>query len=82
MMVIAKDVHDVMRPVSSVEDVAQDVERVDGQALDQLAEGDDEIVGSTGADDGINDYTDIGLAVRKHGVVMQQFLNDVGEFFR
>ena len=69
-----------MRPRTTVEDISQDMERINGQALDQLTERRDEIVGSTGADNGIDDDTHISLPVRKHGVVVQQFLNDVGEF--
>ena len=81
-MVIAKDVHDVMRPVSSIKDVTQNMERIDGQSLDQLAEGDDEIVCPTGADDGVDNHFDVCLSVRKHGVVVQQFLNDIRELLR
>ena len=82
IMVIAEDIHDMMRSVSSVEDVAQDMERVDGQSLDQVTECCNESVGTAGTDNGIDDHFRICLLVGKHGVFMQQFLDDVRELFR
>ena len=35
-----------------------------------------------GADDGIDNYLCISLLVGQHGILVQQFLDDVGEFFR
>ena len=54
VMIVAKDVHDMMRSVSAVEDVAQDVEHVDGEPLYQVTERDDEVVGTAGADDAVS----------------------------
>ena len=70
IMVIAEDIHDMMRSVSSVKDVAQDMERVNGQSLDQVTKCCDESIGAAGTDNGINDDFRICLLVRKHGVFM------------
>ena len=81
-MVIAEDVHDVVRTMSAVEDVAQDVERIDGESLDQVTECNDEGIGTAGADDGIDNHFRICLLVRQHGILVQQFLDNVRELFR
>ena len=82
IVVIAEDIHDMMRPVSSVEDIAQNMERVDGKSLNQVTKCCNESIGTAGTDNGIDDDLRICLLVRQHGVFMQQFLDDVRELFR
>jgi hypothetical protein len=71
IVVIAQNVHDVMRTISTVENVPQDVETVDGQSLNQITKCNDKVVCPTGADDGVDDDTYIGLLVRQGGTFMQ-----------
>ena len=60
-----------MWTISSVEDISQDMETVDGQSLNQVTECNDKIVCPTGADNGIDDDTYIGLLVGQGGAFMQ-----------
>ena len=67
---------------SSVVDVAQDVELVDGEFVDDAGNGDDKLIGAPDVDDGVNDGTDLSRLVSVIGALVQQFLNDVAEVFR
>ena len=58
-VILSQRVHDLMGTRSSVVDIAQDMQLVDGQALDNVADGDDEVIGATCGDDGINDDIDV-----------------------
>ena len=64
---------------TSVEDVSEDVQLVDGQSLDDVTDGDDEIVGTPCCDDGIDNDVDVGGFVRVVSTFMQQFLDNIGE---
>ena len=81
-MIVAKDVHDVVRSVSAVENVAQDVEHVDGEPLYQVTERDDEVVGTSGADDAVHNDFHVCLLVGQDGAFVQEFLDDVRELLR
>mgnify|MGYP006945359032 CR=1 FL=1 len=58
-----------MWTISSVEDISQDMETVDGQSLNQVTECNDKIVCPTGADSGIDDLIE-PLWTRKKLVVI------------
>ena len=62
-VILAQCVHDDMGSWTTIVDVAQDMQLVDGQTLDDVTDGHDEIIGTTCGDDGINDHTDIGSLV-------------------
>ena len=62
-----------------VVDVAEDMELVDGQALDDVGDGYDEIVGATRGDDGVDNDIDVGGLVVVVGTLMKELLDDVGE---
>ena len=64
VMVVAKRVHDDVGARPAVVDVADDVQQVDRQALDQVAHGDDEVIGPAGRDDRVDDLVHIGGLVR------------------
>lgn len=68
-------------PGPPVEDIAQDVKRVDGQPLDKVAQCHDEVIGTVCVDDGTDDDVDVCLLVGVHAAFVQQFLYDVGKFF-
>ena len=57
--------------------VADDVQQVDRQALDQVADGDDEVIGPAGRDDRVDDLVHIGGLVRLVARLVEQFLDDV-----
>ena len=54
-VVFFHEVHDDVCAGSSVVDVAKDVQLVDHQPLDDVGQGDDEVVGPSGRDDGLDD---------------------------
>ncbi len=81
-MVLTHGVKDDMCTGTAVEDVAEDVQLVNGQSLDDVADGDDEIVCTTSGDDGVNNDVDIGGLVGVVRAFVEQFLDDVGEIFR
>ena len=74
VMVVAERVHDEVGAGSPVVYVAEDVELVDGQALDQVAQGDDEVVRAAGRDDRVDDDVEIGLLVVVLDGLVKQFL--------
>ena len=82
IMVLAEQVHNLVRPWTAVVDVADDVQRVDRQPLDNVGHGDDEVVGRAGGDDGIEDSVDILVLVVVCQGLMYEFLDDVGKFRR
>ena len=52
-----------MCPRPSVVDISQDVELVYGQPLDEITNGNDEVVGTLGVDNGLNDDLIISLLI-------------------
>lgn len=78
-VVVAQRVHDDVRTGASVVDVAQDVQLVDGQPLYHLGYGHDEVVGPARGDDGVHDDVHVGRLVSVLRVLMEQFLDDIGE---
>ncbi len=82
VMVVAKRVHDDVGARPAVVDVADDVQQVDRQALDQVAHGDDEVIGPAGRNDRVDDLVHIGGLVRLVARFVEQFLDDVGELLR
>ena len=81
-MIVAQRVYDDMGTRSTVVDVAEDVELVDGQALDNVGYRNDKIIGTACGDDSIDDSIDIGCLIAILGALVQQLLNDVAEFRR
>ena len=78
-MIAAHLVEDDMCSWTTVVDVAQDMELVDGESLDDVSDGYNEVVGTPSADDGIHDDVDVGRLVMVFGMLMQEFLDDVGK---
>ena len=66
-----------MCPRSSVVDVTKDMELVDGQALDDITDGTDKVVGTTGRDNRIDNHTDVSSLVVIRETLVKQFLNDI-----
>ena len=69
--------HDDISPWAAVEDVAHDMQPVDRQALDGLAQGRDEVIGLPRLDDGVEDGADVGRLLGVHTVLVRQLLCDV-----
>ena len=78
-MVLAQRVHDDVRTGAAVVDVAQDVQLVDGQALDDVRDGHDEIVGTSSRDDSVHNDGHVGRLILVVRAFVQQFLDDVGK---
>ena len=49
------------------------------ELVNQVADGDDEVVGATCADDSLYNHIDVGLLVAVGSILMKQLLNYVGE---
>ena len=79
VVVSAQGVHDDVRPRSPVVDVPDDVQLVDGEPLDEVADGNDEVVRPSRGDDGADDLVHVGRLVRLGGGLVQELLDDVGE---
>ena len=78
-MVLAQGVENDMCASSTVVDIAKDVQLVDSQSLDDVANGDNEVVGTACGDDGIDDDIDVSGLVDVIGAFVKQFLNDIAE---
>ena len=81
-VVAAHLVENDMRTRTTVVDIAQDMQLVDGEALDDIGDGNDEIIGTAGRDDGIYDDIDVCRLVMIFGMLVEQFLDDIGEIAR
>ena len=67
----------------AVEDVSDDMERVNGQGMNEITDDDDELVGTAGLDDSFDDGVVIGLAVvLLQTRLVQQFADDIGVVLR
>ena len=75
-------VHDDVGPGAAVEDVADDVEAVDGQILDQFTEGDDKFVRHPDFDDGVENLAVVHILVAVPVIHVEQLVDDVGKFHR
>ena len=73
-------IHDNVRPGAPVIDVAYDVQVVNGQVLNQMAQGNDELVRRVIFNDGVYDFIIVQFLVIVVVVHMKQFVNDVGKF--
>ena len=83
MRAAQQPVHDLGRPAAAVEDVADQMDVVDREHLDELGERADEVLGGVGLQDGIDDALVIAHAVVVLvWVRVQQLIDDVGEIVR
>lgn len=79
VVVTGQDVEDGVGTGTSVINVTKDVELVDDEALDDVADGDDKLVGAANLDDRGDDRSHIVDFVLRVGMLMEQLLDDVGE---
>ena len=76
-------VHDLGRAAAAVEDVAHQVDVVHGQALDELGQRADEVLGGIGFQDRVDDALVVAHAVVVLvGVRVQQLVDDIGVVVR
>ncbi len=75
-------VHNDVRPGAAVENIADNVQIVDGQILDQLAQGDDELVRHRVVDDGVDDLAVVNPLVVVVVIHMEQLVDHIGELPR
>ena len=67
---------------AAIVDVAQNVQLVDGQTLDDVTDGADEIIGTTCRYDGVDNHTHIGRLIVVAQTLVQQLLDDIGKIAR
>ena len=78
-MVGEERIHNDVGAWPPVVNVADDVQTGDGQSLNQFGESDDKGIGATDGDDRLDDAQIIFLLVQDPFLLVQQFLDDVGE---
>ena len=79
VVITGQDVEHGVGTGASVINVAKDVELVDDEALDHVADGDDKLIGATNLDDRGDDGSHVVDLVLRVGMLMEQLLDDVGE---
>ena len=80
VVVTREGVHDLPGSRTTVEDIADDVELVDDETVDEVADGDDERLASTDFDHGVDDGVVVVLPVGFALCLIEEFGDDVGEF--
>ena len=81
VVALCQIVHDDVRSWSAVEYIAQDVQLVDAQALDDRTDGYDEVLRLPGLYDALDDAVEIGILVIIARTLVQHLLYDVGKLF-
>ena len=81
-VILAQGVQYDVGPGPPVEDVAQDVQLVDGQTLDDVAYRNDKVVSTSRRDDRVYDDRHVCSLVNVIRTLVQQFLNDVCKLLR
>ncbi len=71
IVVIAQYVHNAVGGGTTVEYVTQHMQCVYGEPLDEVAQGDDKVVGTACGDNGADDDINIRLLVGNHRTLMQ-----------
>ena len=66
---------------TAIIDVAQNVQLVDGQTLDNVTQSNNEIVCTTCRDNSVDNDADIGCLIVVIGTLVQQFLDNIGKLF-
>lgn len=82
ILISGQSLHDQMRTGAAVVDVAEDVEEVDAETLDHVADGDYKLARLSAGYDGLHDARVIHLLALSRGGFVEKFLDDVGEFLR
>ena len=78
----AQDVHNLVRTGTTVIDISQKVKHVNGQLLNEVAHGNDEVIDTVRRNDGLDDHIHIGLLVGIAAVLVHELLNNVGKVLR
>ena len=78
-VVLTQRIQDHMRSRSSVKNVAHDMQMIDDQPLDQVAERYDKFLRPSDADDRVYDLVIVGLFVLNLRLLRDQLFDDIGE---
>ena len=77
IMIIAQRVHNDMRTGATVINISDNMQRVDGQPLDQLTHGYNEGIGTFRTDYGTDDNIDVSMFIGFYTRLVEQLLYDV-----
>jgi AspT/YidE/YbjL antiporter-like protein len=77
IMIIAQRVHNDMRTGAAVINISDNMQRVDGQPLDQLTHGYNEGIGTFRTDYGTDDNIDVSMFIGFYTRLVEQLLYDV-----
>lgn len=78
MVELTEAIHDEVCAGAAVEDVAQDMEALDGEALNDMTKGRDEVVSATCVDDGADDGFVIAVLIEIVGAFVEELFDNVG----
>jgi len=78
-VILAQGVHDDVGTRTAIVDVAKDMQLVDGQTLDDVTDGADEIIGTTGRNNGVDNDADVSGLVDIGEALVEQLLDDIRE---
>ena len=79
IVVVAQDIHDFIRARTTIIDVAQEVQHINSQLLNQVTHGDDEFIYTMCRNDCLDNHIDISLLVGVTAALVQQLLDDIRE---
>ena len=83
VVIVAQGLHDQVCARAAVVDVADDVERVDDQPVDDIADGGDEVVRPAGGDDRVDDRHHVAaLVLIVLDPFVKEFFDNIGILFR
>ena len=79
-VIMFQNIHDSCRVRTSVVNIPNDMEGINGKALNQVAQGCDEAVCLIQIDDGADDFVIIHFFISAHIILMEQFFQYVSKF--
>ena len=82
VVIIAKRIHNNMCPRTTVINITNNMQGINGKTLDQITHSYDKVIGTLGRNDGTDDDINIRMLIRIYSRFMQQLLNDIGKIFR
>lgn len=81
-VVAVEEIHDAVGTRTTVVDVAEDMELVDSETLDDIGDRHDEVVGTPCRDDGVDDHVHVVGFVLVLRALMKELLDDIREVLR
>ena len=81
-VIVTQRIHDHMRPRPPVIDIPDDVQMIDDQLLDQVAQRFDELLRPPDTDDRMDDLVVVGFLILYFRLLRDQFFDNIGKILR